>query len=167
MRTFIIFALALSFSACGMQNQASMGNSAGSNGMAGPMSTPDVDALPAVVENGITIRDPWARTGTEGDNSAVYMVIENANSDDTLLSVSGVVAAAVELHTVINDNGMMKMIPVEGGIPVLADATQILKPGSFHIMLIGLTNDLKSGDTFPLALTYANAGQITVSIEVR
>jgi copper(I)-binding protein len=44
---------------------------------------------------------------------------------------------------------------------------QLLKPGGFHIMLIGLTNELKSGDTFDITLTFANAGEITVTVPVR
>jgi copper(I)-binding protein len=34
-------------------------------------------------------------------------------------------------------------------------------------MLIGLNNDLKKGDTFEVELTFANAGTIPVTVEVR
>jgi copper(I)-binding protein len=61
----------------------------------------------------------------------------------------------------------MKMRPVEGGIEIPSAGLQMLKPGSYHIMLIGLNRDLKSGDTFEVTLTFANAGDITVTIPVR
>lgn len=150
----------------GMQHNAQMGAHA-TDGMGTAEVTPDMTAQPVAESNGIAIREPWARQGTNGDNSAAYLAISNASSSDTLLSATGDVATAVELHNVVNDNGMMKMIPAEGGIPVAANGMQLLKPGSFHIMLIGLRKDLKSGDSFPLTLTFANAGPVDVLFEVR
>jgi len=159
MRTFSIILVTLFLTACGgMQHNVQMG-------MAVP--TPDLAAPPAAESNGIAIRDPWARQGTNGDNSAAYMAITNATTTDTLVSAAGDIATSIELHTVVNENGMMQMIPAEGGVPVDANGMQILKPGSFHIMLIGLRKDLKSGDSFPLTLTFANAGPIDVMFEVR
>ena len=160
MRTFSIILVTLFLTACGggMNHNAQMGMA---------VATPDLAAQPAAESNGIAIRDPWARQGTNGDNSAAYLAITNATSADTLLSATGDVATSVELHTVVNENGMMQMIPAEGGVPIDANGTQILKPGSFHIMLIGLRKDLKSGDSFTLTLTFANAGPIDVTFEVR
>ena len=160
MRTFNIILVTMFLTACGggMNHSAHMGMG---------VATPDLATTPVAQSNGIAIRDPWARQGTNGDNSAAYLVITNAASADTLLSATGDVATSVELHTVVNENGMMQMIPAEGGVPVDANGIQSLKPGSFHIMLIGLRKDLKSGDSFPLTLTFANAGPINVMFEVR
>ncbi|MFM2310110.1 MAG: hypothetical protein RLY87_2232 [Chloroflexota bacterium] len=164
MRVFTIIAIALTLTACGMQHQMNMRQ----HGSQMPMATPNLDATPVATQNGIALRDPWARKGTNGDNSAAYLTVTNtATTDDTLISVTGDIAASIELHTVVNDNGTMQMIPVQGGIPVKAATTQSLQPGSYHIMLIGLTIDLKSGDRFVLTLTFANAGQIPVTVEVR
>ena len=159
MRTLSIIVLTLFLTACGgMQHSGQMGMA---------VATPDLAVTPVSQSNGIAIRDPWARQGTNGDNSAAYLVISNASTSDTLLSATGDVATSVELHTVVNENGMMQMIPAEGGVPLDANGMQTLKPGSFHIMLIGLRKDLKSGDSFPLTLTFANAGPIDVMFEVR
>lgn len=156
----VLFVLA----ACG--NSQGM-HSAMQGGMANMMPTPNLEAPVAAESNGISIRDPWARIGTKSDNSAAYLVINNAGAADTLTSVSGSIAQAIELHTVVDDNGTMKMIPVDGGIPVEANGTQVLKPGSYHIMLIGLQKDLSTGDTFDLTLTFAKAGTLDVTVEVR
>ena len=153
--------------ACGsMQNNASMGHHA-KDGMTMDMATPDLAAPLAAESNGIAIRDPWARKAAKGDISAAYMAITNATTADTLVSATGDIATSIELHTVVNENGMMQMIQAEGGVPVAANGMQVLKPGSYHIMLIGLSTDLKSGDSFPLTLTFANAGPIDVMFEVR
>lgn len=133
-----------------------------------PMSSTDTMATPVASKDGISLSDPWARTGTNGDNSAAYMYITNASGEDTLISAQSTVAKSVELHTVIKgDDGMMKMRPVEGGINIPAQGNQTLKPGSYHVMLIGLNNDLKAGDSFEVELTFANAGTIPVTVEVR
>ncbi len=161
MRSLSILVLALVLASCGGMQKTMM------HSAASMMPTPNMEAPVAAESNGITLRDPWARVGTKGDNSATYLVINNAAGDDTLVSATGTVAAAIELHTVIDDNGTMKMVQVEGGIPIPAAGNQLLKPGSYHIMLIGLNQDLSKGDTFTLTLTFANAGSVDVTAEVR
>jgi len=60
---------------------------------------------------------------------------------------------------------VMKMRPVED-IDVPPAAPVELKPGGLHIMLLGLTAPLKEGDSFPLTLTFAKAGEITVPVHI-
>jgi periplasmic copper chaperone A len=40
-------------------------------------------------------------------------------------------------------------------------------PGGLHIMLVGLTRDLKSGEMFDIKLTFEYAGEKTVTVTVR
>ena len=42
-----------------------------------------------------------------------------------------------------------------------------LKPGSYHVMLIGLKKPLTAGETFPLTLTFEKAGNISVTVPVQ
>lgn len=103
-----------------------------------------------------------------GANSAAYMVIRNTGSEaDKLIAASTDAAKTVELHTVIEEGGMMRMRQVEGGIDIPANGQVELKPGGFHVMLIGLTRDLNAGDKVELTLTFEKAGQIPVTAEVR
>lgn len=103
-----------------------------------------------------------------GANSAAYMVIRNTGSEpDKLIAASTDVAKTVELHTVIEEGGVMRMRQVEGGIEIPANGEVVLKPGGFHVMLIGLTRDLNAGDKVQLTLTFEKAGQIPVTAEVR
>ncbi len=39
-------------------------------------------------------------------------------------------------------------------------------PGGYHIMLTGLKAPLKTGDSFPLTLTFAGAGEVKVDVKV-
>jgi copper(I)-binding protein len=106
--------------------------------------------------------------GMGGANSAAYMVIRNTgNEPDKLIAASSDVAKTIELHTVVEEGGMMRMRQVEGGIDIPANGEVVLKPGGFHVMLIGLTRDLNAGDKVELTLTFEKAGQIPVTAEVR
>lgn len=103
-----------------------------------------------------------------GPVSAAYMKIKNTGGTaDTLLSAAGDVAKSIELHTMADVNGVMQMRPVEGGVPVPANGGVELKPGSFHVMLIGVNKTLKVGDTVNLTLTFAKAGAVQVTATVR
>lgn len=42
-----------------------------------------------------------------------------------------------------------------------------LKPGGYHVMLIGVKRDLKVGDKFSLELQFEKSGAITVEAEVK
>jgi len=103
-----------------------------------------------------------------GDNCGVFMLITNSASNaDTLIGASTSVAMSAGLHTVVKDaKGGMVMTPVEN-IPVPASGSVELKPGSLHIMLMGLNKELKTGDTFLLTLKYQKAGEMTVQVKVQ
>lgn len=102
-----------------------------------------------------------------GSTSAAYMtLVNNATAPDALVSAATDVAEVVELHTVQMDDGVMRMRPVQQ-IDVPAGGSVALEPGGFHVMLIGLTQDLNEGDQVTLTLNFQNAGPVEVSAEVR
>jgi copper(I)-binding protein len=61
---------------------------------------------------------------------------------------------------------MMGMRELEE-LPVPAGSTVLLVPGGNHLMLIDLAEDLVPGTEFDLTLTFAEAGEVTVTVEVR
>ena len=83
-----------------------------------------------------------------------------------LIQASSSVAAVVELHEHINDNGIMRMRKVEGGLALEANQSIIMKPGGYHIMLISLHKPLKAGDTMDLSLKFGSGKLIELSIPV-
>ncbi len=117
----------------------------------------------------ITIEHPWARP-TAGPNmlGAAYMTLKNGGKEaDTLKSASTPGADKVEVHEHIHDaNGVMRMREVEGGIAIPAGGAVMLQPGGYHIMLIGLKHNLEEGQTVPLKLTFAHAGDVDVQVAV-
>ncbi len=137
-----------------------------------------VSACASNTGSGLQISDVWARTVNMGamDSSgsgdmaqqtgAVYMNISNGGAADKLLKAETDVAQAAELHTVAMDNGVMQMRPV-AGIDVPANGSVQLKPGGFHVMLIGVKKQLIPGDKITVKLTFEKAGEREIQAELR
>ncbi len=133
-------------------------------------------------DGGVQVSDAWVRATVFGEadagayehpaagefgNSAAYMTIRNTGAaGDYLVGVETDVAAAAELHTVEDNGGMLAMWPVEA-IEIPAGATVELRPGGHHLMLIGLSRELRAGETVPLTLRFERAGELVVEAEVR
>jgi copper(I)-binding protein len=53
------------------------------------------------------------------------------------------------------------------GIEIPADQRVVLAPKGTHIMLMGLAKPLVAGETVPLELRFAKAGEIGITVVVR
>jgi len=126
-----------------------------------------VHAFAAEVKVGdLTIVEAWARATPVKTGAAYISVRNDGDTADRLTGVSSDVAQMTHLHQSKEENGVMQMRPVDG-IDLPPHATVTLKPGGNHVMLMGLANPLKAGDTFPLALTFEKAGATTVTVTVK
>ncbi|CAN0574897.1 unnamed protein product [Laminaria digitata] len=119
------------------------------------------------MSEGVQIESAWARaTPGLARNGGAYFVAKNGGKDaDRIVGASADVSAKVEVHTHINDNGIMRMREVEG-VDVPAGGEVVFKPGGYHIMLIGLKKPLKKGERFPMTLKFEKAGKKTVEVTV-
>ncbi len=125
--------------------------------------------LGACVRSGvIEARDAWARSGAMGGNSAAYLTLVNgAGREDELLGASSDVADAVEIHlSQAGADGMMQMIP-QKSVAIRAGGKLELKPGGYHIMLIGLKQDLAAGGSIALTLHFKNYGDLALTVPVK
>ena len=122
--------------------------------------------LPALAEDGIHIRDPYARIINGA--GAVYFQIQNmAQAPDVLLQATSPDAQMTGLMNSSADaNGVMKMRDVAQGFVVDAGTTRILSGGADHIMLMAVPRKYKNGQTVTLTLTFEHAGQVTVTVPV-
>ena len=131
-------------------------------------------ALPAaaiaddVTSGTITIDHPWVRASIgKASNTAAYMKIENAgDAADRLLAVKTDAADTVMLHESRMEMGVMKMVHLPNGIDVPAHGSAELKPLGLHVMLMGLKEPLKVGETLPLTLVFEKAGEVPVKASV-
>ncbi len=116
----------------------------------------------------IMIRDGWARASLGGaPNSAAYMIVMvKGDTSDELIGAATPVAEKAELHNHIMEGEIAKMRPVEA-IEVRPGEPAILEPGGFHVMLMGLKEELKAGSAVPLTLTFKNAGEVKVDVLIK
>lgn len=116
----------------------------------------------------IHVEQSWARATPGGATTgAVYMTISNKSDvADRLTAMSSELADKAQIHEMKVVNGVMEMREVAAGLPLPAGASVALKPGGYHIMLIGLKHPLKAGDTVPLTLTFEKAGTVAIKVPV-
>ena len=64
------------------------------------------------------------------------------------------------------DMGAMTMQELTDGLPLAAGETVAFEPGSYHVMLLDLAEPLEVGDTIELTLDFAEADDVTLTVEV-
>jgi hypothetical protein len=117
----------------------------------------------------ITVEQPWARATPAGAKTgAVYMTLDNkSGAADRLTGASSDVADKLQIHEMKVENGTMQMRELTDGLPIPPKGSVTLKPGSYHVMLIGLKKALTAGEKFPLTLTFEKAGNMSVTVPVQ
>ena len=135
-------------------------------------TTLSVLALPSyaadTAETALRIHAPYVRLAPPGAAATgAFMRIENAGATDRqLIKAESPAAKTVELHTHLNEGGMMKMRAVPF-IAIKAGGQTELKPGSYHVMLIGMQQPLKDGDTVSLTLSFDDGSRQQIEAPVR
>jgi copper(I)-binding protein len=105
--------------------------------------------------------------GTDSPAAGYLTIVSSSDQPDALVSASSPVAGSVEIHESTTDaGGMMGMHPVDR-IEVPAGGTVTLQPGGFHLMLMGLTQQLELGSTVELDLVFERAGTVVVQADVK
>jgi periplasmic copper chaperone A len=111
----------------------------------------------------LMISDAWAR-GTPRSGGA-FLTIHNMGAADELIDVRADLAKKVQLHRTVSEGGIMKMKHVSG-VPVPDHGMATLKPGSYHVMMMGLNKPMKPGQSFPLTLVFKHAGEVTIQVDI-
>jgi len=115
----------------------------------------------------IEVSEPWVREGPP--NARVlggFMTLINRGSTDvSLLSASSPLFSSIELHKTEMVDGVGKMIPQQR-IVVPAEGQVELKPGSYHLMLMGARQPLQAGDSVPVELQF-DASKLALEMPVR
>lgn len=122
---------------------------------------------PMASQSNLEILAPFAHAAGAGETTAAYMSIRNAGPEaDTLLKATCDAAMMVQVMESKMEGDVMSMGEVPG-IEAPAGSTVELKPGGYHIMLMGLERELKDGDSISITLEFAKAGKITVEVPVQ
>lgn len=115
----------------------------------------------------IAIEHAWARATPVGAKTgAAYVTFVNHGAAaDRLIGASTPMAAKVQVHQDTEDNGVMRMRELPA-VDIGPGATFTLKPGGTHMMIVGLKQTLKQGQTFPLTLEFEKAGKIDLMVPI-
>ncbi len=128
-----------------------------------------VFTLFSVKAGGVQVIDPWVRAAPPNAPSlAVFMKLENhTGSEVSLVDVkTSLTIARAELHRTMMMDGIMKMMP-QAAIPVAAHSETLLKPGSWHIMLISPQSVPPAGESVGLTLLLSDGSEQEVVAIVR
>jgi periplasmic copper chaperone A len=116
----------------------------------------------------LQIGNPWTRATPKGSTVAGgYMKITNKGSaPDRSVGGSAAVAGRFEVHSMVMEQGVTKMRPVSGGLEIKPGETVDLKPGSMHVMLMGLKQPLEKGQKVKGTLEFEKAGKVEIEYAV-
>jgi hypothetical protein len=116
---------------------------------------------------GVESHEAWVRNANQGEITAVYMILHNhTDVNDALVGVSTDVAEVAELHLSEVKNDVMTMT-LQERIEIPADGEVVLESGGYHVMLIGLKQDLQVGDEITITLNFENYPDVTVTVPVK
>ena len=126
-------------------------------------------AISSVNAAGLMVSDPWVRAAPPNAPAlAAFMTPENHSGSD--LSVVAVRTALpvtrTEMHRTMMADGMMKMMQ-QKEMPVAAHNSLMLKPGSWHIMMIGPDKVPTEGELVALTLVLSDGSEQQVMAKVR
>ena len=115
----------------------------------------------------VSVQDPYVRLAPpNAAATGAFMVIRNTGDQDVkVVKADNPVSKATELHTHLNEGGVMKMRPVPA-IEIKAKGEAVLKPGGLHVMMIDLKAPLKEGDSVPITLTFDDGSSKQVDARV-
>lgn len=117
----------------------------------------------------LTIDHPYARsTPPSSPVAGGFMTITNHGKEaDRLIGGTSSFSDTVEIHEMVMVDGVMKMNQVEGGLEIPAGETVVLKPGSYHVMFIGLQEQLKPEERRSGLVKFEKAGDIEIEYLVK
>lgn len=116
----------------------------------------------------LEISAPWARPMPPGARvGAGYVEIHNAgDTPRRLLGASSPRASSMEIHTMAEVDGVMRMRRLRDGIEIAPGATVALKPGAEHLMFFNPEPAFAIGEQVPVSLRFDGEQSIELQFEV-
>ena len=123
-------------------------------------------ALAGAAHAQVTVSEPWARATVATQKTSGAFMTLTASRDSRLVEARSPVAGTVEIHEMALHDNVMRMRAV-GSVALPAGKAVKLEPGGYHVMLMGLKQQLNAGDTVPLTLVFEGPDKARETVEVR
>jgi copper(I)-binding protein len=121
----------------------------------------------ALASDEVKVLNAWVRPAAAGKATAAYMQIVNDKGMDVeLVEVESSAAMMNEIHKTVLENGVSQMVRINT-LLIPASSTVMLKPQGIHIMLMGLKQNLKVGETISLLLVFKDGTNISLTVPVK
>jgi copper(I)-binding protein len=114
----------------------------------------------------VTVADPWVRATVPQQRATGMFASVTSAKAGKVVAASSPVADVVEIHEMAMDNNVMRMRSIPS-LDLPAGKAVELKPGSFHVMLMGLKQQVKEGDTVPVTLVVEGQDGKRENVEVK
>ena len=108
------------------------------------------------------VNSPAAKVG-----SAYITIVNLGDAADRLIGASSETVMRIEFHDIKeNDDGVVRMVRIDGGVELPPSETVQFSRGGRHLMLMGLDRSLRDGDEFNITLMFENAGPVELTVPV-
>jgi copper(I)-binding protein len=117
----------------------------------------------------LKISAPWARATPKGASvGGGYMTITNTGTvSDRLIGGASNISERFEVHEMSMDGGVMRMRDMAKGIEIKPGQSVEFKPGGYHVMFMGLKEQLMQGKHFKATLQFEKAGKVDVDFDIQ
>lgn len=117
-----------------------------------------------VMAGDVHIDKAWTRaTPANAMAGGAFVTLTNKGDEvDRLVGAASDIAKAVEVHEMSVTDGVMKMQQLVDGLVIEPGQTVELKPGSFHLMMIGLQRPIVQDEMITITLQFEHAGSVDV-----
>ena len=125
-------------------------------------------ATSAMAETFFGVHDAYAITSRPGaPTAAIFMELHNLGDvDDRLIGARTDVAQITELHTHVMQDGVARMLEIEGGIALPMNGGHDFVRGGDHVMLMGVTQTLAPGMTIDVTLIMESGYEFSITVPV-
>lgn len=113
--------------------------------------------------------EAWVRSTPPGATvSAAYLTLHNESAQSLLVTqLHSDVSSITQLHEMRAEDGVMRMRHLSSGLSLKPGETVKLQPGGLHVMLMGLKQPLRVGQTVLLHLSISDGREISIAAPVR
>lgn len=121
-----------------------------------------------VTVGAIKIAAPWTRATPKGASvgGGYFKLTNTGTTPDQLVGGSSDASQRFEIHEMSMDNGVMKMREMPKGIEIKPGETVEFKPGGYHVMFMGLKQQLRQGQDLKATLQFEKAGKVDVVFKI-
>lgn len=132
---------------------------------AAEVSSPKTAVIKTAAAKDVVVTQAWVRASSFSDHTGgmtgMFAKITNRTKKTvTLTGGSSSFAPMVQVHEVVD--GMMR--EKSGGIKIAPGKSVMLQPGGLHVMLMGLTKEVKPGTVVDVKLNFTNAKSVSLKL---